>query len=374
MAGYGDADGDGDGNGEISRQPAIALLGCGIFARDAYLPVLESLRDTASLRYVWSRSESKAQQMLAKVRQFAPDVEAEWGDHGLELILSSPLVHCCAIALPILTQPAVVTRALRAGKHVLQEKPVAGSVEVGLKTMAFYNALPTATRPIWAVAENYRFEPAFHAAAALVKSLGTMVSVMVTIDVPMTKTNKYFGCEWRRDPALKGGFILDCGVHFVAGLRVMTGCDIKLVTAIATHRDPAVPAPDTLTTLIKFDNGCAGSMVVSYAAPVSKASWRVACAKGTVTVERGAMNNGFGYHLNLQPRAGTPSLQFYPLSGLEEEWQSFLADVQNAILHIDPVDTRGSPREALKDLAIVEAALASGLHADAPMSVKPQLV
>lgn len=363
-----------EGDDEIRRQPAIALLGCGVFARDAYIPVLKSLAPIASLRYVWSRSESKAHEMLTKVQQFAPDVEAEWGAHGLDLILSSPLVHCCAVALPILTQPAVVTRALRAGKHVLQEKPVAGSVEVGLKSLSFYHSLPIPA-PIWIVAENYRFEPAFHEAAAIVKSLGTMTSVTVTIDVPMTKSNKYFGCEWRRDPELKGGFILDCGVHFVAGLHVMTGCNIKLVTAIATQRDTSVPAPDTLTTLIKFDNGCSGTMVISYAASVSLACWRVACSKGTVTVERVAGQDGkFGYHLKMQPRVGDPTLQFYPFSGLEEEWKSFIADVHRAINHTSdgPVDTRGSPREALKDLAIVEAALASGLHSDAPMSIKPQ--
>jgi predicted dehydrogenase len=360
-------------DGEIKRQPAMALLGCGVFARDAYIPIMESMSSIASLRYVWSRSESKAKQMVEKVVQFAPDVEAEWGEQGLENVLSSPLVHCCAVALPILTQPGIVTRALRAGKHVLQEKPVAGSVEVGQKTMKSYHALQDIA-PIWAVAENYRFEPAFHDAAAMVKGLGTMVAVTVTIEVPMTKSNKYFGCEWRRDPALKGAFVLDCGVHFVAGLRVMTGCDIKLVTAIATQRDPSVPAPDTLTTLIKFDNGCSGTMVISYAASVSKACWRVVCSKGTVTVERGVHHDGkLGYILTLRPRNGEVISRFCPFSGLEEEWKAFLGDVQSAISHTGDgsVDPRSSPREALKDLAIVEAALASGLHSDAPVSVKP---
>jgi predicted dehydrogenase len=197
-----------------------------------------------------------------------------------------------------------------------------------------------------------------------------MVAVTVAIEVPMTKSNKYFDCEWRRDPSLKGAFILDCGVHFVAGLRVMTGCDIKLVTAIATHRDATVPAPDTLTTLIRFDNGCSGTMVISYASSVSKACWRVVCSRGTVVVERGVREGKLGYIVTLNPRGGEgeSSSQFFPFSGLEEEWQTFIADVQRS--NGSP-DLRSSPREALKDLAIVEAALASGLHADAPVSVKP---
>ena len=270
-----------------------------------------------------------------------------------------------------------MTRALRAGKHVFQEKPVAGSVEVGLQMMKTYHAMQNFA-PVWTVAENYRFEPAFHEANVMIKSLGTMVAVTVTIEVPMTKSNKYFGCEWRRDPSLKGGFILDCGVHFVAGLRVMTGCDIKLVTAIATQRDPTVPAPDTLTMLIKFDNGCSGSMVISYASSTSNACWRVVCAKGTVIVERKSEHGKSGYVLTFKPRDGEAGMtsRYFPLSGLEEEWRAFVGDVQRASSHTGDgsVDMRSSPREALKDLAIVEAALASGLHADAPVSVKPVLV
>jgi predicted dehydrogenase len=386
-------------DGEIPRQPAMALLGCGVFARDAYIPILQALQGThITLRFVWSRSQAAAQDMVQRVQGFAPDVEARWGEAGLEHILASPLVQCCAIVLPILSQPGIVMRALRAGKHVLQEKPVAGSVEVGLQTMHSYQALQqdlleeeeeatasaSPSPPIWAVAENYRFEPAFDEAGKLVRSLGTMVAVSVSIEVPMTKSNKYFDCEWRRDPSLKGAFILDCGVHFVAGLRVMTGCDIKLVTAIATHRDPTVPAPDTLTTLIRFDNGCSGTMVITYASSVSKACWRVVCSRGTVVVERGVKEGKFGYVVTLRPREEggyqqqqPSSSQFFPFSGLEEEWLAFVADVVHRSRSSSnsgrrrSADLRSSPREALKDLAIVEAALASGLHADAPVSVKP---
>ncbi len=356
-------------DGEITRQPAMALLGCGVFARDAYIPVLQALGTSITLRFVWSRSQAAAQEMVQRVKGFAPDADAEWGEEGLEHILASPFVQCCAIVLPILSQPGIVMRALRAGKHVLQEKPVAGSVEIGLQAMHAYHGMHHEA-PIWAVAENYRFEPAFDEAGKLVKSLGTMVAVTVAIEVPMTKSNKYFDCEWRRDPSLKGAFILDCGVHFVAGLRVMTGCDIKLVTAIATHRDATVPAPDTLTTLIRFDNGCSGTMVISYASSVSKACWRVVCSRGTVVVERGVREGKLGYIVTLNPRGGEgeSSSQFFPFSGLEEEWRTFIADVQRS--NGSP-DLRSSPREALKDLAIVEAALASGLHADAPVSVKP---
>jgi hypothetical protein len=91
-----------------------------------------------------------------------------------------------------------------------------------------------------------------------------------------------------------------------------------------------------------------------------------------------------GYVVTLRPREEggyqqqqPSSSQFFPFSGLEEEWRAFVADVVHRSRSSSnsgrrrSADLRSSPREALKDLAIVEAALASGLHADAPVSVKP---
>jgi hypothetical protein len=56
----------------------------------------------------------------------------------------------------------------------------------------------------------------------------------------------------------------------------------------------------------------------------------------------------------MQLRLGNPTVQFFPFSGLEEEWKSFIASMQCAIHHTGegPADTHGSPREDLKDLTI----------------------
>lgn len=52
--------------------------------------------------------------------------------------------------------PQVVERALAAGKHVLQEKPVAGMVAAALT--AFRAHRLGGVKPLWFVAENYRWE------------------------------------------------------------------------------------------------------------------------------------------------------------------------------------------------------------------------
>ncbi len=46
-------------------------------------------------------------------------------------------------------------KCLKAGKHVLQEKPVAQSVEVVNRALKEFHQL--SQQPVWALAENYRY-------------------------------------------------------------------------------------------------------------------------------------------------------------------------------------------------------------------------
>ncbi|OAE25696.1 hypothetical protein AXG93_4368s1560 [Marchantia polymorpha subsp. ruderalis] len=322
----------------LEATPVLALLGCGIFARDAYLPILQNIRTCLSLQVVWSRTQASAESLLSKVREFSPKAEAEWGEEGLE------------------------------------QKPIAGTMSEGIKSLrnftSHFEGCEDKT-PIWAVAENFRFEPAFYKAQKIISSLGSVVVVQVNIEVPMNAKSKYFESEWRRDPDLKGAFITDCGVHFVAGLRAMMGGnDIVSVAAITTHRDALVPPPDTLTALMKFRNGFSGVMVITYSSSNYKASWRVVCSEGSVEVERGFKDSQFGYTVTYTPLEGKGSSEFVPLYGLEAELRAFASDVQRNILQVGLIpDWRSSPPEALQDLAIIETCLASGSRKDAPVAM-----
>jgi predicted dehydrogenase len=50
--------------------------------------------------------------------------------------------------------PQIAERALKAGKHVLQEKPIAPHVAAARAALSSYRANPGL--PVWALAENYR--------------------------------------------------------------------------------------------------------------------------------------------------------------------------------------------------------------------------
>lgn len=73
--------------------------------------------------------------------------------HG-SLSLSTRM-HACMLA-PV----QVVQRCLAAGKCVVHEKPVAGTVEAALSVLRPYRAA-AGPQPLWLVAENYRYEGVF---------------------------------------------------------------------------------------------------------------------------------------------------------------------------------------------------------------------
>lgn len=355
--------------------PGLALLGSGIFASSQYVPKLGELSDLISLKTIWSRSEESAKKALALVQSYAPNAEAKWGQEGLEAVLCDKSIHAVAVVLPAQHQLEIVLRALEAGKHVIQEKPVGTSVAEVRKAWSAYQALASkdAKLPIWAVAENYRFEPALIQAGKFVKELGQIMGVQVLIEAPMNSSSPYFTSAWRRDPSFKGGFMLDGGVHFIAGLRMIMGCEVASVSASVSHVDQTLPPPDNLSALIQLWNGTAGVVNICYSATTRKMFWRAVGTLGTVEAERTVQNGQHGYKTTIQPAKGGTQEVFCPFAGVYEELKVFAEDVTKSVFQGqsgDVADKRSSVLEAMRDVAVIEAMINSSESKGTPKVVE----
>lgn len=82
----------------------------------------------------------------------------------------------------------VVMRALRAGKHVISEKPIAPTIEEARENIEAYRALNNGA--VWNIAENFRYEDVFEAQADLVAKIGNVVKMDLLADMPMSEGNK----------------------------------------------------------------------------------------------------------------------------------------------------------------------------------------
>ncbi|KAL5082603.1 hypothetical protein RYX36_011024, partial [Vicia faba] len=223
---------------------------------------------------------------------------------------------------------------------------------------------------IWSVAENYRFEPALVEGKKLIADIGKMMSVQVIVEGSMNSSNPYFSSSWRR--SFTGGFILDMGVHFIAGLRMLVGCEVVSVSAMTSHVDLILPSPDNLSSVFHLENGCSGVFVMVVSSRSPKILWRVVGMNGTLQIERGFQGQ-HGYLVSLYDANGQCKSSFFPFSGVTEELKTFFNDVSENTLKKSSEfvpEHRLSLVEGARDVALLEAMLESGSRQGKQVHVK----
>ncbi|KAG5517620.1 hypothetical protein RHGRI_038126 [Rhododendron griersonianum] len=398
--------------------PQIAIIGAGTFVKTQYLPRLAEISDLVVVKAIWSRSEESARGAVEIGRKIFPEVECKWGETGLDEIIQDSSIVAVAVVLAGQTQalslslskllciqkstfvyywlPFELTFVLfwhasnfaLANMVDIEEKPAAASTSEAETALSSYNStfgtLPG--QPIWAVAENYRFEPALVEGKKLVAEIGEMMSVQVIAEGSMNSSNPYFSSSWRRN--FTGGFVLDMGVHYVAGLRMqLVGCEIKTVSAFTSHVDLTLPPPDNISSALQIDWLVFFSSLVNWRMGVREflcwwyrqnhprhvIFWRIVGVKGTVQLERGNREGKHGYMVSLYTSDGQNKCTFYPFSGVTEEFKAFINDFSQATLKkgksFEP-EPRCSFVEGARDVAVLEAMLESGMREGALVQVK----
>jgi len=130
----------------------LAVLGAGGFARSTHLPNLQSLGDRFALQAVVTRTGHSA---AAVGRQFG----AAYVSTDYEAVLADPGVDAVLIATRHHLHGAMALAALRAGKHVLVEKPLA-LTEAELDALdTFIRAAGDTPLPVLLTGYNRRFSP-----------------------------------------------------------------------------------------------------------------------------------------------------------------------------------------------------------------------
>ena len=98
-------------------------------------------------------------------------------------------------SLPILVQPSIIKRCLLAGKHVLSEKPIAPDLKQAQELLDWYVATfpQPEGKPVWAVAENFRFMEAYKYGREIVEKMGRVLTFSVFAGNYVAQGGKYYG-------------------------------------------------------------------------------------------------------------------------------------------------------------------------------------
>ncbi|KAI5788692.1 oxidoreductase family protein [Pyronema domesticum] len=335
----------------MSSEPiGIALLGTGIFAQQQHLPALLSpeIQARFKLLAIYSRTLISAQNLAQKV-PYSVDV---YSDETLLELLGRDDIKAVIICLPIPAQPRVIENCLRHKKHVLSEKPIAPSLDEARNLLKTYHSvIPGSERGIWGVAENYRYQKWWETAREEVKGLGKVLGFSVRMETLVEQgVNKYLETTWRKEPTHQGGFLLDGGVHFTAGLRLMLGEEIKTVSALTALTREYLPPVDTVNAVLKTESGVVGTFCVSFGSSRREFEFIVACDGGVVKVQGGGKvtvkKNGEQDRVIEHKEHG---------NGVKEEIVAFA----DAIL-AGKIDENQSPENALVDLELIEKMIQSG--------------
>lgn len=309
----------------------IAIIGAGLFAKEVHVPALKQLSSYYQIVAVASRRLESAQ-TLASV------IGGAWATDDIHAVLNDEGIEAVDIILPIAQMPTIVDMALRAGKHVLSEKPVAPTVAIGKQLLSAHGDT------VWMVGENWRYESRIMRAAELVASgrIGRVLTAHWALHNAMTPSNIYYQTPWRRDNSFPGGYLLDGGVHHIAALRMILGEMSAVSATIAQHR-PDLPPCDTISAAIEYESGAIGAYVATYA---NGAPWGnhlyIAGTEGALVVEPKS--------LHLTSGGKTESFS-YDYDGVRNELVAFAQAIREGLPH------RNSAEEALRDVACIEAML-----------------
>ncbi len=345
------------------RRVRLAMVGAGIYTRDAHLPALARLQERFELAAIFSRSESSAQALAehwqtlitaaashetgltSPASASAPELFTD-----LAALFARADIEAVDIALPIPVQAPIVAQALAAGKHVISEKPIAPTRAEAQSLIALHRRHP---ERVWMVAENWRYEEAFVRAAELLQRglIGRPVVAHWAQYTPMTPASKYYVTDWRREGEFAGGLLLDGGVHYISALRMLLG-EVTSVAAMVKKASHDLNPVDTLTATLQFAGGVQVSYLNTFAVgtPFS-ATLTIVGDGGSLRVERGKLE--LAGPAGAGPGKGVEEIRCAFYNGVENELAAFGAAVAEGAPH------RNSPLEALTDFAVVEAMLAS---------------
>ncbi len=310
----------------------LAIVGTGIFARDAYLPALTRLEDQFRIAAVSSRSADKVKALASHI-PYQVDLITDY-----DALLARPDIDAVALVVPIGVMAEMVEAAIKAGKHVISEKPAADNVASGRKLLA----MPR--NSVWMVAENWRYSDALEKGRGLIDSGKIGKPIMLTWTQHLdARSGKYFSTGWRTDMSYSSGFLLDGGVHHVAAVRTLIG-EVAALSAFTAQVYPDMPPAETLMSSLRFDNGAVGSYNVTYAngSPYDNAI--------TVLGDKGS----FRVRLDVLDTSGIPDMANNPAQQFKDDGVYLeLADFANAIQNgKTPIST---PEQAVQDVAIIEA-------------------
>jgi predicted dehydrogenase len=252
-------------------KPNFAIIGCGRIARRH----AEQIVRIGNLVAVCDID-------LEAAAEFAADYDARLYTDVTDLLLKENSVEIISICTPNGLHAEHAIQSLRAGRHVLCEKPFSIQVKDARRMI---DMAGSADRKLFVVKQN-RYNPPIEALRKLLKEdrLGNIYSFQ--INCFWNRPQQYYSGNWKGTRHMDGGTLFTQFSHFIDLLYWLLG-DVKDVKAMIRNFDhPEIEIEDTGVVLFEMKGGAIGTLnytVNSYKKNM-EGSFTLFAERGTVKI------------------------------------------------------------------------------------------
>jgi UDP-N-acetyl-2-amino-2-deoxyglucuronate dehydrogenase len=213
-------------------------------------------------------------------------------ERDLDALLARGDVDVVCVCVPSGLHAEVGMRAVKAGKHLVVEKPVDVTLEAADRLIGAARTAGVALTVI----SQHRFDPGLIEARRLIDEGALGRLVLGEASTKWYRSQAYYdSAGWRGTWAMDGGSLLNQGIHYVDLLRWLMG-PVAEVTAVCTTQTHQIEAEDTSLAIVRFTSGAVGTILSSTAAfPGFPQRLEITGTKGTVIIEDGRLvSRAFG--------------------------------------------------------------------------------
>ena len=172
-------------------------------------------------------------------------------------LLADPAINAVAITTRHDSHARLVCEAMRAGKHVFVEKPLAINLKELDQIEQVLSEVEVESSRILMVGFNRRFAPQVRKMKALLAGVTEPKSFVMTVNAGAIPPE-----HWTQDPQVGGGRIVGEACHFIDLLRFLAGSPISGFHADSIGAAPGVAVTsDKASITLRFENGSIGTIL-----------------------------------------------------------------------------------------------------------------
>ena len=255
------------------KKVKVGICGCGTVARLSHARSFQEMPDTE----VVAMYDIKKALAVALAESFAPDARI---CKSLDEFVNSG-IDAAGVSTPNDAHYPCAMAALKAGLHVLCEKPITGTLPEATRLISAAKK----ARRVLHVNQSFRFMQLYQSVKKVIDDgkIGDVIHVRC-LRAGANAPDKGWspGSKWFVQKKHHGGVILDHGVH-MADVMEWLGGEVDSIAADCRTRRPDINVVDNVSAVFRYKNGATGVLEMSWTRPNGGGALEIHGTKGSIS-------------------------------------------------------------------------------------------